>query len=495
MRRVSGFRVAKISFMTAFAAAFCAACTSVPSTSARADRAAPGDPAAAAVERCRSSDLSEERGCYEELLLARIRDGGAGPALALLDGIAALDRDVLREGHMYAHGIGISALRAPEDVARVFASCTPGYQSGCYHGVIQSYFLAVQRGGGAVTTETLDALCADYRGSADRTALHFQCVHGLGHGLAILHGRDLPRALTSCDLLSRPEEREHCYGGAFMENIVAATHPEHAAADHADHAAAGPAAHSGAGDHGDGAHGDGDHGRHAGAEPPAEPSAEGDHGHHDHGPAPSPSPAGTQDTEAADHAHHDSAATAASAAAPFKALDPDDLHYPCSIMAEKYVNACYTIQTAAMLHHNGYDYERAAVECGRAPERARNTCFVSLGRDISGVATLDPERAVRLCAHAPATFQATCNAAVVESLVNVRGDPATGLAYCRLVAADSGKGACYGAVGGQASLAGGVARRIEACRGAEEGFREICRGGIPDPSEPAATEAGAASTS
>ena len=44
----------------------------------------------------------------------------------------------------------------------------------------------------------------------------------------MFHGHDLPRALASSDLLSRPGERDNCYGGAFMENIVNATEPHHA---------------------------------------------------------------------------------------------------------------------------------------------------------------------------------------------------------------------------------------------------------------------------
>src|SRR5688500_702172 len=221
--------------------------------------AAPPDPARAAVERCRGPDGDRLRSCYESLLLDKVRAEGARPALDLLDRIAALDSRARRDGHMYAHGIGITALSSPDQVGRVFASCTPGWQSGCYHGVIQSYFLATRSAGAELSTASVDALCEPWRGEGGNPWLLFQCTHGLGHGLTMFHGHDLPRALVSCDLLSRPYDRDNCYGGAFMENIVNATEPHHAAAPAAPSAqAAQPAAggHDAHGDHGDhGAHG------------------------------------------------------------------------------------------------------------------------------------------------------------------------------------------------------------------------------------------------
>ena len=83
------------------------------------------------------------RTCYTAVLDERLASGGPASALQLLDRLAALDPDVRRDGHMYAHRIGISALKSPSEVGRVFATCTPAHQSGCYHGVIQSYFMAV----------------------------------------------------------------------------------------------------------------------------------------------------------------------------------------------------------------------------------------------------------------------------------------------------------------------------------------------------------------
>ena len=377
--------------------------------------------ASAAIKTCRSADAAAERGCYAQAFSARIASGGPASALELLDRLAALEPKVRSDGHFYAHHIGASALDAPADIGRVFASCTPGYQSGCYHGVIQSYFIAKERAGEGVTAQSVDALCQDYRGT--RADLLFQCTHGLGHGLAILQRHDLPAALTACDLLSREAEREMCYAGAFMESLVNATHPGHSVVP-AVKASSGGAA------------------------------------------------------EADPHAHHAGhPATAASAKPSFRALDPSNLHYPCSAVAEKYLIACYTIQTSAMLHHTGNDVGRAASECGRAPEKARTTCFISLGRDVTTAAAGSNREAVRLCGLVEAGFRATCHRSVAETLVNMNANPVEAIAYCRAVGEADGKSACYTALGEQASvLPKGTEKREQACRAAEAAYRDACLG-------------------
>jgi hypothetical protein len=61
-------------------------------------------------------------------------------------------------------------------------------------------------------------LCSD--ASVRRiTWLAYQCVHGLGHGLMIHTGYDLPLALAVCDRLATSWDQTSCKGGVFMENI------------------------------------------------------------------------------------------------------------------------------------------------------------------------------------------------------------------------------------------------------------------------------------
>ena len=161
----------------------------------------------------------------------------------------------------------------------------------------------------------------------------------------------------------------------------------------------------------------------------------------------------------------------------WRPLDPDDLHYPCSVVAERYQDACYTIQTAAMLHHSRHDVSRTAAECGRAPARLRRTCFVSLGRDVSAIAGTRLAQAVRLCGLAAEAFEPACHEGVVQALINMDGNPADGVPYCRAIETAASKENCYDIVGRQAlGPPDGEARREQVCRGAEPAYLEACLG-------------------
>jgi hypothetical protein len=291
--------------------------------------------------------------------------------------------------------------------------------------VIQSYFLDVQRSGAGITARTVNALCGDYRGGSGNPWLLMHCAHGMGHGLTMLHRHHLPRALEGCDLLTSAFEREACYGGAFMENVVNATMPHH------------PAAAAQAGGHG--AHGHGGHG-HAG--------------------------------------HGVGHGAAADSAAPFRALDPKDLLYPCSAMQERYLPACYAMQTSAILLQNGWDVAGAARECERAPGPHRRTCFISLGRDLSGAAMQDAAESIRRCGRLDPSVQPWCHNGAVSTTVQVTARAEDGFAYCRMVRGADGKRECYDALGKQVLiLEPEPARREAACAGAEEGYVEACRAG------------------
>ena len=365
--------------------------------------------------------LAAKQGCYEPLVLSLLSTAGVEGAMGLVDRLAELDTDVKRDGHVYAHAIGISAYQTPERAGEVFGRCTPAFQSGCYHGVIQAYFADVGAGGASLAEDAVVALCADQRNDPAEHWLLFQCVHGMGHGLMMTYAHDLPRALEGCDLLPGPWEQDGCYGGAFMENIVNATMPHHPAAALAEHG-----------------------GEESGA---AVEHGAGGHEHH----------AGTESQP------------------PFRALDPAEPHYPCSVLGARYQQACYMMQTSAVLFANEQDFPATIEFCETAPEAVRSTCFVSLGRDISAYTLQDHRKAVDLCSLAAPADQPWCHVGVVKNFVDLTADPADGLAYCRDVPAGEGREACYRAVGEQiANLQNEVEERRAWCRRAEEEYVGMC---------------------
>src|SRR5690606_4990725 len=103
--------------------------------------------------------------CYSEALLSVLVQEGVGQAMETLEYLGERDANVRRDGHMYAHAIGLSAAPSPQQVSETFRDCRPSYQSGCYHGVIQSYFASLVGSGGQIGGAVVDGLCAEYRGN------------------------------------------------------------------------------------------------------------------------------------------------------------------------------------------------------------------------------------------------------------------------------------------------------------------------------------------
>ena len=176
-----------------------------------------------AFRHCDGLGPLERRECYEKLLVPVAEARGPKDALAILTQLATMDKDVRSDAHDYAHAIGVAAFRAHKDVAQIFPDCGVEFQSGCYHGVIQAFFMDR----GAADSTTVRAVCSPWTTPSVYGWLRFQCTHGLGHGLTMLLDHDLPDALTKCDLLRDDWDRDACYGGAFMENVIDATQPKH----------------------------------------------------------------------------------------------------------------------------------------------------------------------------------------------------------------------------------------------------------------------------
>jgi hypothetical protein len=392
----------------------------------------PAEIAQWALQGCGRAGAKKQE-CLEGALTSVLGTAGVDKALAALLILSREDTDVARDGHVYAHGIGISAYKTPETVSETFALCTTDFQSGCYHGVIQAYFSDSRGTQGGVTPARLNTLCQPYRTPAKRW-LEFQCAHGIGHGVMAVEKHHLLKALDTCDLLADTFEKQSCWGGAFMENVVNATQPHHMSvtrvAEAGEHAGHDSASHAAAG------------------QDMAGHDMSAMEGHGDHG-----------------------------AEEPFKALDPNEPLYPCTVVQERHRSACYLMQTSPILYANKGDFADAARQCGRTPEAYRSICYTSLGRDANSWSRGNREQAVTYCRTAPEVGQPWCIIGVVKNIVDVTADPRDGMSFC-LLAPDHTKPSCYNAVGQEiAILQPTMPGREQACLAAAAGYIPECRRG------------------
>jgi hypothetical protein len=142
----------------------------------------------------------------------------AGPrrALAEFERRRVVDKTVAADCHRIVHTIGSAALaHFRGNVAKTYSHGSPSCASGYYHGILERAFADVNSKHALVRVAR--SLC---RGAGVRRMgfLDYQCVHGLGHGLMIQTGYDLPTALSVCRGLQTRWDDVSCTGGVFMEN-------------------------------------------------------------------------------------------------------------------------------------------------------------------------------------------------------------------------------------------------------------------------------------
>jgi len=156
--------------------------------------------------------------CYERAFGNIAYRQGPKAALRIFDERIGANPAVEAGCHRIVHTIGSASLaRYDGNVARAFAEGSASCWSGYYHGILSFAFAGVtdEQKLGAVSR----GLCDDAE-IRRTTHLAYQCVHGLGHGLMLHTGYNLPFALQTCDKLATDWDRKSCSGGVFMENIT-----------------------------------------------------------------------------------------------------------------------------------------------------------------------------------------------------------------------------------------------------------------------------------
>jgi hypothetical protein len=122
--------------------------------------------------------------------------------------------------HRIMHKIGAASLtRFHGNIARTFAAGSSFCWSGYYHGVLERAFQDVKSYDAKTLGAKARTICRSTQIKAD-SWLAYQCLHGLGHGLMITTGYQLPLSLKVCRQLAGAWDQTSCKGGVFMENFV-----------------------------------------------------------------------------------------------------------------------------------------------------------------------------------------------------------------------------------------------------------------------------------
>lgn len=120
--------------------------------------------------------------------------------------------------HSALHAIGAAAADEFDSISEAYSRGDTFCRSGYHHGVLEGIFV---REGNTDLLNNLDAICADVPGKERYSYDYYSCVHGIGHGLMAHYSHNVLSSLAACDNLAAEWERSSCYGGVFMENIIA----------------------------------------------------------------------------------------------------------------------------------------------------------------------------------------------------------------------------------------------------------------------------------
>jgi hypothetical protein len=162
--------------------------------------------------------------CYKKELTNIVEQSGPEAATALIKTQYSKVPYVKSQCHQLIHVVGRAALAKYGTVADTFAHGDQFCWSGYYHGAMEE--IAILHGSNYIV-DNANTLCEPIaKAKGQYSFYHFNCVHGMGHGFMEALNNNLFTSLAACDKMTDDWNRESCYGGVFMQNIMNVQSPD-----------------------------------------------------------------------------------------------------------------------------------------------------------------------------------------------------------------------------------------------------------------------------
>lgn len=174
-------------------------------------------PAPIKITHCVGNDAFDFQ-CYKKHFAAITEVSGPKVATDALKNLYAHNSYVVSQCHQLVHVIGNTAAERYGDIGEAFRYGDSFCWSGYYHGVVEQ---ALKQFNPTTVAAKTNEFCARIPGKETYSFDYFNCVHGLGHGFMTITKIELFDALNLCDNLTGNWEKESCYGGVYMENVMA----------------------------------------------------------------------------------------------------------------------------------------------------------------------------------------------------------------------------------------------------------------------------------
>ena len=171
------------------------------------------------LSECQQAATKEYQ-CYAKYFADAAYSQSIGASMSEMESAYDSDEYIKSQCHQLAHVVGRTAFEKTGSLEKAYAEGDNFCWSGFYHGAIEH---AITRLGSATVQRNASTICESFAQKERYSFSHFNCVHGLGHGLMAVAGYNLFNGLKLCDSTKTSWEQESCYGGVFMENVMVAS--------------------------------------------------------------------------------------------------------------------------------------------------------------------------------------------------------------------------------------------------------------------------------
>lgn len=155
--------------------------------------------------------------CYEAYFRSLVEHEGITVSFQELKALYETNDYARAQCHPLTHVIGAEAVSKFATVAQAYQEGDSFCWSGYYHGVLEGVIGQV---GHSNLAKEMNTICAPLARERPYSFDHYNCAHGLGHGVMAVTQNELFESLAMCDVLRDSWDRSSCWSGAFMENII-----------------------------------------------------------------------------------------------------------------------------------------------------------------------------------------------------------------------------------------------------------------------------------
>ena len=172
---------------------------------------------AAAIRFNCTEEKANNFDCYRSYYSNMVKNNSVADAFEDLKSRYEKSDYVSSQCHQIVHVIGFEASKKWRTVTQAYKEGDSFCWSGYYHGVLEGIS---NQNGYKNFVKNINEICKPLAETRRYSFDHYNCVHGLGHGIMALKDDELFQSLDICDGLNDSWERTSCWSGAFMENVM-----------------------------------------------------------------------------------------------------------------------------------------------------------------------------------------------------------------------------------------------------------------------------------